>query len=414
MGSLERVLLVELLRRSRMAVILSVPVCALVAFSHLHMVTGWRLGLWLSAMLAVLLWRYLLIRQGMGVRRRGAPEGPRCSYRRARLGQYVAVALTGFGWGATVMLFDTGTLDFLLLFKLVGLSAILGTAMTSFGTVFPIYSTFVASLVLPIFYYLATGTDYLAEGDRVSLAVGVCFYTLFLLGVAWHFGRMNRIFFQQQAFLMDTLSSLEAASEREKTVREALEANTRELSDMNTRLTRLAALDGLTGIANRRTLVEHLDIQVRRAHGEGRCFSVILLDIDKFKGVNDTYGHQVGDQVLIGGVQIIEARLRETDLLGRWGGEEFLCLLPDTPLADAVAIAERLRAALAEARLIDSLPDLRVTASFGVATLLPGEAVNSLIAAVDLQLYGAKDGGRNQVRARRGQPGEGFVSGGRV
>ena len=129
----------------------------------------------------------------------------------------------------------------------------------------------------------------------------------------------------------------------------------------------------------------------------GIDFSLVLLDVDHFKQVNDTFGHQVGDEVLKGLATLVSTTLRDIDIFGRWGGEEFLCLLPNTSYEEALPCAERLCSELANARLIEAMPNLAVTASFGVVGCCGDDDADSVMSRVDAALYEAKAAGRNRV-----------------
>ena len=159
------------------------------------------------------------------------------------------------------------------------------------------------------------------------------------------------------------------------------------------RLTQMAMLDALTGVASRRRLDDVLQIELA-AVARGRQLSVILLDADRFKSVNDRFGHDVGDDVLRAIARVLQQGARLTDVIGRWGGEEFIVVCPDTRAAEAVVLAER----LAQALRATSLPVAdTVTASFGVAQAVPGEAARQLIDRADRALYQAKEAGRDRV-----------------
>lgn len=159
-------------------------------------------------------------------------------------------------------------------------------------------------------------------------------------------------------------------------------------------LSRLATRDQLTGLYNRRKLDEGLEKELTRANRYGRPLSVIMLDLDHFKLVNDTHGHPAGDAVLIEAASLLQNALRTNDLVGRWGGEEFLILCPETDLPAAAGLAERLRINFAE----HSFPVIgHQTASFGVTSCLAEEAPNQLLSRVDGALYRAKTKGRNRV-----------------
>lgn len=164
---------------------------------------------------------------------------------------------------------------------------------------------------------------------------------------------------------------------------------------------RLSITDALTGVFNRRYLMDQLSRELERAQRYQHPLSLMLCDVDHFKRINDTYGHQSGDEVLISFAQSLKYSLRETDWIARYGGEEFVVVLPETSIANATAVAERCRADLAATpRQVGEL-SVPVTASFGVSGWEPGMTVDTLldklIAAADSGVYASKSGGRNRV-----------------
>ena len=160
------------------------------------------------------------------------------------------------------------------------------------------------------------------------------------------------------------------------------------------RLMDLASTDGLTRLMNRMSGDATLRREVSRVRRSGTQLSVVLADIDHFKSINDRFGHSVGDAVLVGTAQIMRDTVREYDSVSRWGGEEFLLVLPETGPQDAAVLAERVRCALESA---NNASGEQVTLSAGVATLAPDETVEVLLARADSALYRAKDEGRNRV-----------------
>lgn len=164
-----------------------------------------------------------------------------------------------------------------------------------------------------------------------------------------------------------------------------------ERKKMEEALTRLATTDTLTGIYNRGKIEESLHQEMARAARYGSPLTILLFDLDEFKKINDSLGHSIGDQVLKEVAATVGKQIRETDMLGRWGGEEFMVLCPGIVAQDAVAIAEKLR------QRVEELP-IGVTISCGIAGCLPGESMDGLINRADKALYAAKHSGRNLVR----------------
>lgn len=156
----------------------------------------------------------------------------------------------------------------------------------------------------------------------------------------------------------------------------------------------LASHDALTHVLTRRVFLEHGEQELARCRRHGRSMALLLLGIDHFKAINDTHGHQMGDRVLVDMVERITDLLRRPDQLARFGGEEFVIMLPETSLNEAIPVAERILAQVAELR--EGLPP--ITVSIGVATNRPDEgAIDTLVARADKALYQAKDEGRNRV-----------------
>lgn len=155
--------------------------------------------------------------------------------------------------------------------------------------------------------------------------------------------------------------------------------------------------DPLTGIANRRHFSEEADKAIALAHRSGSPLVLAMLDLDHFKRVNDQYGHPVGDEVLAEMVRRCQERLRSSDQIGRWGGEEFIVLLPFTNLEAAVLAIERLRTAIAESPFHAQGKNLDITISCGLAQLKAGENFDQLVARTDTALYQAKHQGRNRI-----------------
>jgi diguanylate cyclase len=182
-------------------------------------------------------------------------------------------------------------------------------------------------------------------------------------------------------------------------LRERLAAQKRELADALALNQELATRDPLTGLLNRRAMVELLAREHARSERGHGPLSIALLDIDWFKRVNDTLGHGAGDEVLRRFATVVQSQLRTVDGLARWGGEEFLLLMPGTALDDALTVLERLRSAIARGGFDVIAPDLAITFSAGLVQLHTGEPQDTAIDRADRALYRAKKAGRDRTEA---------------
>src|SRR5665647_3348022 len=163
------------------------------------------------------------------------------------------------------------------------------------------------------------------------------------------------------------------------------------------RIEELAELDELTGSFNRRCIMRMLDDEITRSHRINAPCSIALIDLDWFKRINDAYGHPIGDEVLRTFAITMFANIRHIDRFGRYGGEEFLLVLPDTSDEAAARILDRLRAIIADLDWSAFSPGMRVTISAGLATLAPDETADTFLARADCALYTAKARGRNRI-----------------
>jgi diguanylate cyclase len=190
-----------------------------------------------------------------------------------------------------------------------------------------------------------------------------------------------------------TLQSRRFALLRERTHKEKLA-----LADAAERLRRITCHDGLTGLVNRAHMEECLQAEAHRVSAGGPGFSVALIDLDHFKRVNDTCGHQTGDAVLVAFADLAVQVLRDTDVVARWGGEEFLILMPETVPSDNAWVAiQRLHDRLATLPPVTSEGPASVTFSCGIADWTPRVTLDQLLERADRALYQAKDGGRNKT-----------------
>lgn len=186
---------------------------------------------------------------------------------------------------------------------------------------------------------------------------------------------------------------------RVQSTREHLRRQKAELARALEQIRQLATHDDLTGLLNRRAMLDRMQLEQRRSLRSGSPLLIAQLDIDHFKVVNDTHGHAAGDLVLQSFADTVRRNVRDTDVLARWGGEEFVLLLCDTPTADAVALMERLRQAVQAMQVPVPQGDgpITVTVSIGLARHTPADPLAGTLERADQALYAAKAGGRNRV-----------------
>jgi diguanylate cyclase (GGDEF)-like protein/PAS domain S-box-containing protein len=160
----------------------------------------------------------------------------------------------------------------------------------------------------------------------------------------------------------------------------------------------MATTDSLTGLSNRRHFLDLAAAAMENYRRNCRPLALLMLDIDRFKRINDSYGHVTGDQVLVALADTLRETLRSADLCGRYGGEEFVCLLPETTEIEARLVAERLRRAMADRRIAAADGELRFTVSIGLAEATPGDStIETLLQRADVAMYEAKAAGRNRI-----------------
>lgn len=207
-------------------------------------------------------------------------------------------------------------------------------------------------------------------------------------------GEMGTLFENFGSMIEKLKQSKELAMEYSQTLEDEVQERTEELKEKNKLLEKIAETDPLTQLFNRNRLYSALSQELSHIDQCDTGSSIILLDIDHFKAINDRYGHNKGDLVLKTFSNIIRSGCRSTDIVGRWGGEEFLIICPKTDLTTSTTLAEKLRTAIEK----QGVPDIEcITASFGVSKFCPEDTVDSLLERTDKALYQAKSDGRNQV-----------------
>lgn len=291
--------------------------------------------------------------------------------------------LQGLSWGAAAIFFHvqgaTAAInDLTILAVLISISA---ASIVNMAPSLRTLAAFCASiLILPLAYYL-----WLGDALHATFAVGL----IILLVVEMQFG--------WDAYRQFAEGVRQLVLNRK--ISRQLELRNRQLDELNRQLSIIATQDKLTGLHNRHFIVDQLEQQHEMFVRYGNACCIVLLDIDFFKQVNDRYGHAVGDAVLVAFSRRIEGQLRHGDFFGRYGGEEFMLVLPMTDLEAALQLAQRIRSMLASVPLIDQPVALTVTASFGVAQLNTAESIDDWLSRADQALYRAKENGRNCVMA---------------
>ena len=190
-------------------------------------------------------------------------------------------------------------------------------------------------------------------------------------------------------YVKDFINTIKIENNNEK-----LKQKNEKIKKINRKFKKLSTTDSLTGLFNRREIQKILERIFEESKRYNQSFTIMLVDLDYFKRINDNHGHQTGDKVLQKISSILENNIRDVDNCGRWGGEEFLIVCPNTDNKSGIKLAERLRKIIAEASLN---PADKLTASFGIATYSGGEKLDRVIARADKYLYEAKENGRNKV-----------------
>ncbi|MDR3415586.1 MAG: diguanylate cyclase [Nevskia sp.] len=303
------------------------------------------------------------------------------------------LACTGAVWGlASWMLYVPGNFEY----ELVTILVLFGVTMATVV----LFSTFgIAIVTRAIAVWIPPIAHTLYVGDRLHIYLGAGYLAFvgFTITFGWrvsneHIASIFRLF--ENRLLNQRLAESQASLARSNT---DLQRNNEALKTALQRIEEMSVRDELTGVHNRRFLTRRLDAACDRRQQYGRTMSIALVDVDHFKKINDTYGHNVGDDVLKFLAVEARSRLRPDDLFARYGGEEFVCLLPDTDADTAAAVGERLRKAIAEESPRRTPHGIEVTVSIGIAVYEPGESVKDWLRRSDEALYSAKHQGRNRL-----------------
>ncbi len=293
--------------------------------------------------------------------------------------------LRGLGWGIGGYLFFEEQLEYeMSLAMALCCVAVFGAA---------VLSSYLTAAVLFIVCVLTPSIILLVQ-SAVPFFHVLGFAGIAYCGIAIGFAVLTNSMALKAYMLGHENSELVAALEN---TNKDLENKNEELKYAMETIVEVATRDELTGCYNRRFMMEALRQELAVSLRDARPFTLLLIDVDHFKKVNDTYGHLVGDRVLADIAQTLQLTVRNMDTLARFGGEEFACMLPGTTGDEAAALADRIRHTISAQRVVFNGGKLHVTVSIGVAQWLPGEAIESVIHRADLGLYAAKAKGRNCV-----------------
>lgn len=284
-------------------------------------------------------------------------------------GQLLLLILCALIWGSSVVVFHTNALQGQLYnyVILVGVSSVCTIALMT-------------AVNHSLFSLLPAWVFFLWLGDvaHFNLAIGIV-----LMAVVFHLFRRSA-----NGYFTDAIEQKHRARALKKNLLDSFE-----------KIKEMAIHDEMTGLYNRNFGMVRLQQEANRNNRHAENLSIVLIDIDHFKNINDTYGHNVGDTVLVAFVKRIQPLLRGEDTLFRYGGEEFLVILPNASLQVANLTAQRLRKAIESSALVEQPEAINVTASFGVSEFIGDESVEFRIGRADAALYDAKHAGRNNVQS---------------
>jgi len=288
-------------------------------------------------------------------------------------------------WATTVRLATVATFNgYLVMCQLLGL----------FSSLAPVslYQTITTLYWLPLGY----GTAFVFLSRRAALALSLLMYAAIFAPILWslHIGHLPAHWPAELPAILDNVAVAQLVYVVLLLAISQLRHNMHLSREHALAMQQVAITDALTGLPNRRGLAEHLAVGTALAQREMQSLSVMLIDVDHFKRVNDTHGHAVGDTVLVALAQVLAPLLRASDRIGRWGGEEFLVVVPATRLKTAADLADRLRKAVEAHSFAHGQ---KLTISVGVAECGMNDTVEQLLVRADTALYAAKQGGRNQV-----------------
>ncbi len=384
----------ELFVRTRESALVGTFPVLLIIWSHWNAQPRAQLLLWAALALLVLGYRMGVAHLYIGAQAQ-LQQRLRLWFWLEWLGSILLAAV----WVAGISMIGTGQVDALFYLRLIFIVALVSFVLSALGVELRLYASFMLTAVLGTLWQLhAHYAGFVQELPMVYAAFVV--YALMLLvrsrgehrrTLEWVRARLT------QRLLLDQLNQ---TIRQELLMHETLRIKSLELESINRKLGELAIRDGLTGAFRRGHIENELRRLVKGLRRRPGDLSVQMLDLDFFKRVNDTHGHAAGDEVLRRVAAAVQDAVRGSDLFGRWGGEEFIVLLPDTTLAQALEAAERIRLAVHRLEFRgEEGAVFNITVSIGVAEYDGDESADTLAQRADKALYAAKRAGRNRVMA---------------
>lgn len=381
----------ELCLRNRESTVLGLLPILLMVWAHLDVHPLPKLLAWAACLIVVQVVRFALahsfIRQ---------PDAQAARLRRWYAGEWLGVVGLALGWVGGTALLDTQAMDPLFYLRLIFVVGLMSFLLSSTGIAVRVYASVLAVLVVGTLVVLYVQHPEFPTHYPV-VPVGLAAYGFMLLIRSRGEHRRTHEWVRARLNRLRLLNQLNATLDEERRTKELLRQQSEELALRNRELGELAVRDGLTRALRRGHIEAELRRMIQSLHRKHDDFCVLMLDIDFFKRVNDTWGHAVGDEVLRQLAARAQASLRAGDLFGRWGGEEFIVLMPATRLTEAVEAAQRLRLAIAALEFNANGETFRITISIGAAQLQPQESADALVGRADEALYAAKHAGRDCV-----------------
>ncbi len=370
----ESALAVELFRRTKFSAPVGTVGVAILALSHLQTQPWQTIGSWMAWMVCLQLLRFWSGRNALQALSQG--QSPTGLLKRETL----LSAIVGIGWGSAVFVFNTQAMDQTFYLRLIILAGAMAFIVASTAVFLRVFLAYTLPIGLGAWLHVLT-QPYVTP--HIIFLLSISLYVAMLIAQAINLNRGIRAATASHLAVLHLTEELNATLDSERKLREALKI--------------VSLTDELTGIFNRRGATENLATEIARAKRQGLPLSVLMIDVDNFKPINDTHGHSTGDLVLRTVVQTMKNELRSTDVMGRIGGDEFLVVLPTLGADGALATAQRLHHSVSTATVDLQVRGIAVTISLGLASYRPDEEAHQLLARADKALYNAKEKGRNRI-----------------